>query len=312
MPYVKDKNSADISVILPTYNRLSMLKEALGSALSQTFDGDIEIIVVDDNSKDGTSEIVKEQYPSINLISLEQNVGAYAARNLALQQSHGRYIAFLDSDDLWEPEYLSSQIMALDGQNKSFSISSLVSWYLSTDYRDIKSQEPKLKKYTSALHHLLAGGSFIFTPTSVVFPRQIFDEVGCFDETLRVAGDTDFYVRCILAGYQPIFTGKPLAIRRMHNQGQLTGVGNIEIRKAGRLERAKKYHPLVSEVVDIVPLTKVYAEIHAYFSSRYFQERHLKNWLTTSIHAAKYDPRLAVASLFSDIRDTLKYKLRKK
>lgn len=308
---VLDGDSTDVSVILATYNRLEMLREALDSALSQTFNGAIEIIVVDDNSQDGTSEIIQEQYPSINLISLKQNVGAYAARNLALQQSHGCYIAFLDSDDLWEPEYLLSQISVLKGQHKSFSVSSLVSWYVSTGYRDIKSQEPKLKKYTSALHHLLSGGSFIFTPTSVVFPRQIFDEVGCFDQTLRVAGDTDFFVRCLLAGYQPIFTGEPLAIRRMHNQGQLTGVDNIEIRKAGRLERAEKYHPLVSEVVDIVPLNRIYAEIHAYFSSRYFQERYLGKWITTSINVAKYDSRLAVTNLLSDVGDALKYKLSK-
>ena len=309
---VLDGDSTDVSVILVTYNRLEMLREALDSALSQTFNGAIEIIVVDDNSQDGTSEIIQEQYPSINLISLKQNVGAYMARNLALKQAHGHYIAFLDSDDLWEPEYLSSQITALEGNTKAFSISSLVSWYLSTDYRDIKSQEPKLKKYTSALHHLLAGGSFIFTPTSVVFPRQVFDEVGFFDETLRVAGDTDFYVRCLLAGYQPIFTGEPLAIRRMHNQGQLTGIGNIETRKAGRLERAKKYHPLVSEVFDIVPLNRIYAEIYAYFSSRYFQERQLRNWIATSVNAARYDPYLAVMNLLNDVRDALKYRFGKR
>ena len=272
---LSEKQEFDVSVIVPTYNRLAMLNEAIISAFNQDYKGNVEVIIVDDNSQDGTSETVKAKYPSAHLISLKQNIGAYAARNLALKQAQGRYIAFLDSDDLWKPEYLSSQLTALEGQDRRFCVSGLVSWYTSTDYRDIKSQRPKLKKYTSALHHLLSGGSFIFTPTSVVFPRQMFDVVGVFDETLRIAGDTDFYIRCLLAGYQPIFTEKPMAIRRMHGKGQLTGVENIETRKAGRLERAEKYYPLVSEVVSIVSIKKIYAEIHSYFSSRYFQEKHI-------------------------------------
>ncbi len=302
---------ADVSVIVPTYNRLPMLEEALESALSQSFDGDLEIIVVDDNSQDGTSTVICQKYPSIRLISLNQNIGAYAARNLALKQAQGHYIAFLDSDDLWEPEYLSTQLKALKGQSQRFCVSALVSWYTSTDQKVVKSQKPKLEKYTSALHHLLSGGSFIFTPTSVVFPREIFDKVGLFDATLRMAGDTDFYIRCLLAGYQPIFTEKPMAIRRMHGKGQLTGAGNIEIRKAGRIERATKYYPLVYEVASIVPIERIYAEIHSYFSSRYFQERYLYRWITTSMDSATHDPIFAISSLIMDIYKLLSYHLHK-
>lgn len=301
-----------VSVIIPTYNRLSMLKQALDSVLFQDYRNSIEIIVVDDNSQDGTSAFIRQKYPSIHLISLKQNVGAYAARNLALKQAQGRYIAFLDSDDLWEPKYLSAQIEALNEQNKRFCVSALVSWYTSTGYRVVDSQKPKLEKYTSALHHLLSGGSFIFTPTSVVFPCEIFDEVGLFDSTLRMAGDTDFYIRCLLASYQPIFTEKPMAVRRMHGKGQLTGVGNIEIRKAGRIERAQKYYPLISEVISIVPIRKIYAEIHSYFSSRYFQEKYFYRWITTSISAATYDPGCATLNLLDDIKDFLNYQIKKR
>lgn len=309
MPNVLKRAHTDISVIIPTYNRLPMLEEALESVLSQSFDGGLEIIVVDDNSQDGTSTVIRQEYPSICLISLNQNIGACAARNLALKQAQGQYIAFLDSDDLWEPEYLSTQLNALEGQLNSFCVSALVSWNTSTDRKEVKSQKPKLEKYNSALHHLLSGGSFIFTPTSVVFPRKVFDEVGLFDATLRVAGDTDFYIRCLLAGYQPIFTEKPIAIRRMHGKDQLTGVGNIEIRKAGRIERAKKYYPQISETVDIVPIRKIYAEIHSYFSSRYFREKYFYHWITASMKAAIYDPVVAAINLSNNISACLHYQL---
>ncbi|MGB3188751.1 MAG: glycosyltransferase family 2 protein, partial [Limnoraphis sp.] len=65
----------DVSVIIPTYNRIYMLEEALKSVLTQEFDGTVEIIVVDDNSSDKTSEIIDHKYPQINLISLKQNGG---------------------------------------------------------------------------------------------------------------------------------------------------------------------------------------------------------------------------------------------
>ncbi|WP_299413457.1 glycosyltransferase family 2 protein [Acaryochloris sp. IP29b_bin.148] len=298
-----------VSVIIPAYNRISMLEDALHSALAQDYTGEVEIIVVDDNSQDGTSEIVREKYPTVELVSLKQNVGAYAARNIALRQAQGQYIAFLDSDDLWEKEYLSTQLLALESQVKQFCVSALVSWYVSTGQRVVKSQKPKLKKYTSALHHLLSGGSFIFTPTSVVFPRGLFDDVGLFDETLRMAGDTDFYIRCLLAGYEPIFTEEPMAIRRMHGKGQLTGVSNIETRKAGRIERATKYYPLIPEVNRVVPIKRIYAEIHSYFSSRYFQEKYLYQWIATSMNAAAYDPIFAMSSLVGDIKNFLRYRL---
>lgn len=303
--------TTDVSVIIPTYNRISMLEDALHSALAQDYSGSVEIIVVDDNSQDSTVEIVREKYPTVELISLKQNVGAYAARNIALRQARGKYIAFLDSDDLWEKEYLSTQLIALGSQVKRFCVSALVSWYISTGQRVVKLQKPKLEKYTSALHHLLSGGSFIFTPTSVVFPRELFDEVGLFDETLRMAGDTDFYTRCLLAGYEPIFTENPMAVRKVHNMGQLTGVGNIETRKAGRIERAKKYYPMVSEVNCIVPIRRIYAEIHSSFSSRYFQERYFFRWIITSIDAAVYDPIFAMSNLINDIKNFLKYHIRK-
>src|SRR5687768_2408040 len=101
--------SPDVSIIIPTYNRLSMLEEALGSVLSQEFDGSVEIIVVDDHSQDGTSDKIRQEYGAVHVIQLEENIGNYAARNLGLTRARGKYVAFLDDDDLWEPTYLRTQ-----------------------------------------------------------------------------------------------------------------------------------------------------------------------------------------------------------
>ena len=93
-----------------------MLEEALASVFKQEFDGTVEVIVVDNNSQDSTPEVVGQKYPDVHLISLKKNVGAYVSRNRALLEAKGKYIAFLDSDDIWKTNYLKTQIAALQGK----------------------------------------------------------------------------------------------------------------------------------------------------------------------------------------------------
>jgi glycosyltransferase involved in cell wall biosynthesis len=282
-----------------------MLEEAVASVFSQDFDGVIEIIVVDDNSQDGTPEIVRQKYPSVHLISLKQNVGAYVTRNRALLEAKGKYIAFLDSDDLWETNYLKTQIAALEGKERCFCVSNLVVWDTAKDQKWISVQKPDLKKYTSPIHHLLVG-SFIYSPSSVVIPRQAFDEVGLFDETIRVGGDSDLYARCIVSAYNPIFTELPVAIRRKHGKGHLTDAKNLEIRKKGRFLRIDKLYPLIEGRFDIAPIRRIYAEIHADFARQYFKNNYFLHWLTSSIASAQNaSPRYALFNMISDIKERL-------
>lgn len=93
------------SVVIPAYNRLTLLKEALASVFAQTFT-DYEIVVVDDGSTDATADYVRSLDAAIKLIS-QPNRGPGAARNRGVQEAQGRYVAFLDSDDLWFPWTLS-------------------------------------------------------------------------------------------------------------------------------------------------------------------------------------------------------------
>lgn len=282
-----------------------MLEEALARVASQDFDGLIEIIVVDDNSQDRTPEIVRQKYPHVHLISLKQNVGPYIARNRALLEAKGRYIAFLDSDDFWEINYLRTQISALTGKERCFCVSDLITWNTTKNSNKIRLQRPNLVKFTSPIHHLLAWG-FIYTPSSVVFPRRLFDEVGLFDETYRVGGDTELYARCLIAGYQPIFTGLPVVIQRKHNEGQMTDVKNLGIRQKSRFYRVNKLYPLVKDHFDIVPIRRIYAEVHREFASQYFKKKHLLNWTTSSIASAYYaSPQYALFNMMRDIKKHL-------
>ncbi|NET33467.1 MAG: glycosyltransferase [Cyanothece sp. SIO1E1] len=301
-------SAPDVSVIIPTYNRLAMLKEALASVFAQCFEGSIEVIVIDDNSQDQTAEFVRQTYPDIRLISLKQNGGSYAARNQGLAIAKGKYIALLDSDDLWESNYLQSQIMLLAAQERGFAICPITVWYTLEDYKFVKLQQPNLEDYPSVFHQLLAAGSFISTPSSVVFPSALFDQIGNFDEVSRLGGDTDLYIRCLLAGYQPIFNTQPLTIWRKHGKGQATDVKNLAQRSKSRLMRANKFYPEIAKRIDIVPLRQIRAEIYSNLAKSYFRQGNFFDWFLTTIDSAKHASlRRALHIVRRDIRYALQH-----
>jgi teichuronic acid biosynthesis glycosyltransferase TuaG len=119
-----------VSVVTPLYNAERYIEETLRSVMEQSLD-DWECLVIDDCSTDGGPSIVRslvEEDPRIRLLSLETNSGAGASRNAGIEASRGRFIAFLDSDDAWEPEKLEKQTAFMTETASPFSF---------TDYRKI-------------------------------------------------------------------------------------------------------------------------------------------------------------------------------
>lgn len=286
-----DGANPNVSVIIPTYNRLAMLEEALASVFSQKFDGTLEVIVVDDHSQDDTSEMITQNYPEVKLIRLEQNLGSYVARNQGLKEARGKYIAFLDSDDLWQPRYLQSQITALEGHKKSISVSAILLWYTTENLKFISLQKPNLRQFTSPIHQLLVKSNFIQSPSAVVFSRQVFEQIGLFDENFRIGADRELYARCFIWGYQPLFTEEPLVVVRKHNQGQLTDITikTIELRKKTRIAYLEKLYPLMLErKLEPIPIHRLYGEIHGTAARQYFKERHFLGWILSWIEVVKY------------------------
>lgn len=102
-----------VSVIIPTYNRAANVQKAIDSVLAQTF-ADLEIVVVDDGSSDDTGPVLRNKYCDRIRYFFQSNQGASVARNRGVAEARGEWIAFLDSDDLWEPEKLEWQLRALE------------------------------------------------------------------------------------------------------------------------------------------------------------------------------------------------------
>jgi len=118
--------SALVSIITPSYNSARFINECVSSVLEQTYTN-WELIIVDDASKDNSRELIVNiaaRDNRIKFVFLPENIGVAGARNIALDKSKGRYIAFIDSDDVWKKEKLTKQIHFMQSNDVSFSFSS--------------------------------------------------------------------------------------------------------------------------------------------------------------------------------------------
>lgn len=116
-------SKAIVSVITPVYNAEKFLRETINSVLNQTYTN-FEYLLIDDCSTDNSADIVKDyekQDARVKYIRLKENSGAAVARNTGLEQAQGRYIAFIDSDDVWYPEKLEKQLAYMERENRAFT-----------------------------------------------------------------------------------------------------------------------------------------------------------------------------------------------
>jgi len=178
----------DVSVVIPTYNRYTLLKRAINSLLTQTHPVD-EIIVIDDGSTDNTKQITKD-FPNIIYI-YQSNRGVSAARNVGIQQAKNEWIAFLDSDDEWHQEKLQKQV-AFHQNNPDI----LMSYTAEKWVRDGKVVKIPKKYRKIGLDAFVENLSYCnIAPSSVLLHRTLLEKVGLFDESLEVCEDYDLWLR---------------------------------------------------------------------------------------------------------------------
>ena len=223
-----------VSVIIPTFNRKHTLTRALESVINQTYQP-YETIVVDDCSGDGTSDWIQTEYPSINLItlsSINSPKGVSHARNAGIKMAKCDWIALLDSDDEWLPQKLELQIRLIKNNPNSLFCHTNEIW-IRNGVR--VNQMKKHQKY----------GGYIFdkcldicriSPSSSLLHHSILDEVGMFDDDLKVCEDYDLWLR-ITARYNVLFLDKALINKYGGHNDQLSKVtGGIEKYRITALE----------------------------------------------------------------------------
>jgi teichuronic acid biosynthesis glycosyltransferase TuaG len=220
-----------VSVIMPAFNAERYVAEAIGSVLAQTYTN-LELIVVDDCSDDTTARIAREfsdKDARVRVIQSEGNSGPGPARNVGIANARGRYIAFLDSDDLWLPQKLAIQIAAMRRTQASFCFSSY--WA----FRDTTSIRMLVRAPAEVTYEQMLNGSVIGCLT-VVYDASVLD--GCFfpdgkgilagsiySKVLRTAGHEDYALWLSILrrleqerSNRVIGILEPLAMYRSHSQ----------------------------------------------------------------------------------------------
>ena len=206
-----------VSIILPSYNCAAFLPHSIGTILSQTYNS-YEIIVIDDGSTDNTKEVLYPFMQRIKYIRLEQNKGLPTARNIGIRSAQGKYIAFIDADDLWLPEKLQTDIEYFETHPE---VSMVYSKHINIDEKgdDLNGNTKKQLPSGNIFTQLFSEQNFIIT-SSVVVRKEVFETTGLFDEQLFNCQDWDMWLR-IAFHFKVAGINKPL-VKYRHNPHSLS------------------------------------------------------------------------------------------
>jgi len=212
--------AAGVSVIIPSYNRAALLRKAIESVLTQSYD-DFELIVVDSSSDNETPSLLQSFGESVTVLRQERK-GPSAARNFGIENSSTEFIAFLDSDDWWHKDKLTLQLEAME-HNPSFLISHTQEvWY---SQGRVLRQRGKHRKYHGFIfeHCLpLCAGS----PSTVIARREFFSRVGMFDESFITCEDYDLWLRASIA-HPFLLVDKALTFKDGGREDQMSRIHRV-------------------------------------------------------------------------------------
>lgn len=235
--------TVEVSVIVPCFNQSAYVRQAVSSALEQTF-VDLEVIVVDDGSTDVPAAALGELLDDSRLIFIRQeNHGVAVARNVAIARSRGRFLHFLDADDWIAPEMLRTLMDVMIRQPS-----------LGMSYCDITHVDAAglpLDDYSvgmvreqldgNLLPSLLVGG--YFPPVAVLVLREAIDRVGGFDGALGGCCDWDVWSRIASQGYEAAYVDRKLAFYRIHAESMSRDTGHMSETMRMALRKLMHLHP---------------------------------------------------------------------
>ncbi|MDH4128395.1 MAG: glycosyltransferase [Spirochaetota bacterium] len=259
-----------VSIVIPVYNGSNYMREAIDSALAQTYDN-IEVIVVNDGSNDdGKTDAIAKSYGNKIRYFYKENGGVSTALNLGIKNMTGEYFSWLSHDDIYKPEKTEVQINYLSKySNKNIIL------YSDFDHIDNQSKFIDSKMMNNPSKPLVLQ-LFIDWPIngcSLLMPKTIFKNVGLFNEELKTTQDYEMWFKLIKEGCQFIYIPKSLIQSRVHKEMGTILLYNIQSKEAENLY--------------IWALNLFTAEISPYFKEIAIALR-LKKWLRkASIYTTK-------------------------
>lgn len=216
------KSGERISVIIPNYNYARFLDQAINSVLNQTYP-DIELIVVNNGSTDDSLTVLKKYENRITLID-QPNLGQSGARNSGLRAISGKYVAFLDADDYWEPDKLEKQFALIKEDTQL--IYSGIRQFRDSALQSLGVISPKFRGSCSGLFLDIPGASIVLSGESTaLFSVALLNKIGDFDSELNSSAGWDFFRRCS-KHTKFDFVDEPLTNYRLHNSNMSNSYQN--------------------------------------------------------------------------------------
>ncbi len=217
----KDPEKPLVSVIIPTYNRGWIVREAIDSVLAQDFE-DFELIVIDDGSTDDTRRLLDSYGRDITVIC-QANSGVSAARNRGIAAAAGQLIAFLDSDDLWLPGKLSRQVAFFETHPQTLINQTNEIWVRN----GVRVNPGRRHRKSSGMIFERSLALCLVSPSAVMVRKNLLDTVGGFDETMPACEDYDLWLR-ISCRYPVYLIDTPLIIKRGGHADQLSKAAGLD------------------------------------------------------------------------------------
>lgn len=219
------KESGLVSIVIPAYNYAEFLPYAIESALNQTYP-DVEVIVVDDGSTDGTDRVAESYRTRIQYVQ-QENQGLSAARNSGIRQAKGKYLVFLDSDDILKPEMVEISLREIQNLNSNFAVLAHLPEFIDErgELIDRSWGFPSGDTEVSCMD-LMVKNRF---PTTLLALKAAFDKVGLFDTTLNASEDRDMWIR-ISQEFRVYRLDRALSYIRRHERNMsLEGDGGRQV-----------------------------------------------------------------------------------
>lgn len=206
-----------VSVVIPAYNRVQLLERSVRSAFSQTYTN-IEVIVIDDGSTEDVRGALKNfDDPRLKYFHRDENKGISSARNFGITLTHGKYVAFLDSDDEWREGKIAAQLERMKSLGPEYRVC-----YTNLEfYDDVQEKTVKITKYATEGDMLVTLLRYAEIASSLLVDKDALSEAGGFDSRMGWGEDWDFYIR--LARVTKFACVKdPLTIYHLHDKGQIS------------------------------------------------------------------------------------------
>jgi len=199
-----------VSICIPTYNRKDYLRETLDSVFAQTYK-DYEVVIVDDGSTDGTEEMIRGTGYKVRYY-WQKNAGDAAARNRLIELSGGKFITFIDSDDLLMPDAVERMINVMEAEKEEVIV---YGPYTAIDENGNIRKRKRKKLYSGCITPQLFEDILVHSCGSM-FPKRILEQAGRFDTSLSVCSDYELWLRLSLK-YRFIALPAPTFKRRRHS-----------------------------------------------------------------------------------------------